>query len=178
MNKILLTTITTIYLSAGILYATPILFNSGEVKKESELIPKESDLVAERMPVMAKQEFKTVDEIINEVAPKFGQDPKLISKITFCESSHKVQSHDGGRAYNITGIHNTTFNYWLKQYEKEMNETLDINSTYDQIKIMSWAFSKGDKYRNQWTSYVSYTNGGTYTFYSKMLGKTFTAKCR
>lgn len=118
----------------------------------------------------------TVSEMVATIAPKFNQDPQLITKIIMCESGGKIQSHDGGRGLNITGIHDATFNGWLKEYEKEYNETLNKDSNYDQIKMMSWAFSKG--YSNQWTTYVAYMNGGEYTFYSKMLGKTFTARCK
>lgn len=172
IKTILATMAVSLYATATIVFGMPMMFNSETFTKEVDGEP------SEQVVATPKNEFETVDEIIKEVAPLFKQDPKLISKITFCESSHRVQSHDGGRAFNITGIHDTTFNYWLKQYEKEMNETLDLHSTYDQIKITSWAFSKGDKYRNQWTSYVAYINGGEYTFYSKMLGKTFTARCK
>lgn len=146
------------------------LHSNGEVQEKSE--------VPERQQVTEEPIYETVDEIIEDIAPRFGQDPKLISKISYCESKHKVVSHDGGRAVNVTGIHNTTFDSWLKTYEKEQGETLDKHSTYDQIKMMSWAFSKGDKYRNQWTTYVAYTNGGTYTFYSRLLKGTFTARCK
>ena len=118
----------------------------------------------------------TIVELTEKIAPAFNQDPKLIEKIIYCESGGTIQSHDGGRAFNITGIHDTTFNYWLKEYEKEYNETLNKDSSYDQIKMMSFAFSKG--YANQWTTMVAYKNGGSYTFYSKLLGKTFTARCK
>lgn len=119
----------------------------------------------------------TVKEIINEVAPKFGQDPKLISKITWCESNHKVVNHDNGHGRGVTGIHKATFKRWLPLYIKEVRETLNYDSTYDQLKMMSWAFSKGKSYRNQWTSYVAYTKGGTYSFHSKLLQRDFTVKC-
>ena len=120
----------------------------------------------------------SVKGMIEELAPRYGQDPALISKISYCESQHKIKSHDGGRAVNITGIHDKTFNYWLPLYEKEQGETLDINSSYDQIKMMSFAFSQGESYRRQWTTYRAYTNGGTYTFYSKLLKGTFTSRCK
>lgn len=120
----------------------------------------------------------TVVGIIDYVAPQFGQDPKLISKISYCESEHIVTDHDGGRGKNVTGIHDDTFNGWLPLYEKERGETLNIDSTFDQLKMMSWAFSKGDAYRKQWTTYVAYLNGGEYTFYSRLLKGTYTAKCK
>lgn len=120
----------------------------------------------------------TVEEMISVIAPVFKQDPALISKISYCESHHKVVSHDGGLGINITGIHNATFYGWLPKYEKDTGETLNIESNYDQIKMMSWAFSKGDSYRNQWTTYVAYKNGGRYAFYSKLLKNNFVVNCK
>lgn len=119
----------------------------------------------------------SVKELIEYIAPQFGQDPKLISKITWCESGHKVQSHDGGAGVNITGIHDSTFNGWLPKYEKEVGETLNIDSQFDQLKMMSFAFQDKNK-RNEWTTYIAYTNGGEYTFTNKKSGKTFTVKCK
>jgi len=119
----------------------------------------------------------SVKEMAYLTAMQFGQDPTLISKIMMCESGGIVASHDGGRGVNVTGIHDNTFNYWLPKYEKDTGETLDITSTYDQLKMMSWAFSKGDTYRRQWTTYRAYKNGGTYTFYSILLKNTYTSRC-
>lgn len=126
--------------------------------------------------VVIEEPEPTLEQIIYQIAPKFNQDPALIEKIIYCESGGEIKSHDGGRGTNITGIHNTTFNYWLPKYEASQNETLNIDSTYDQIKMMSWAFSQG--YANQWTTYVAYTSGGTYTFYSSLMGRMYTARCK
>ena len=134
-----------------------------------------SEVIITPNPVIVKEE-PTIAELTEKIAPAFNQSPKLIEKIIYCESGGVIQSHDGGRGLNITGIHDTTFNGWLKEYEKEYHDTLNKDSSYDQIKMMSWAFSKG--YANQWTTYVAYMNGGSYTFYSKLLGKTFTAICK
>lgn len=136
-----------------------------------------SEVIITHNPVIVKEE-PTIAELTEKIATAFNQDPKLIEKIIYCESGGKIQSHDGGRGFNITGIHDATFNGWLKEYEKEYNETLNKDSSYDQIKMMSWAFSKGESYREQWTTYVAYTNGGEYTFYSKLLKRWFTAICR
>ena len=127
------------------------------------------------MPTIVK--VLTIPEQIEKAALQFNQDPKLISKIAYCESEHKVLPHDGGRGVNMTGIHDTTFKGWLPLYQKEVGETLDIKSTLDQFKMMSFAFSKGDTYRRQWTTYRAYKNGGTYTFYSRLMKKTFTSRC-
>lgn len=119
---------------------------------------------------------QTIPDIIDYVAPKFDQNPALIKKITLCESGWKIVDHDNHAGVNVTGIHDSTFNGWLPDYEKDQHETLNIDSSYDQLKMMSWAFSKG--YANKWTTYVAYQNGGTYTFYSASLKKTFTVHCK
>jgi hypothetical protein len=124
-----------------------------------------------------KRDKMTIPQIIEEVAPMFNQDPKLISKIAYCESKFKNVVHDGGHGKGVTGIHKKTFDFWLVKYKKENNESLDYNSSYDQLKMMAFAFSKGDSYRNQWSTYRSYRNGGTYSFYSNLLKKNFTVKC-
>ncbi len=119
---------------------------------------------------------QTVPEIIDYVTPTFGQDPLVIRKITWCESGWQVVDHDNHAGLNVTGIHDDTFRGWLPDYEKENHETLNIDSTYDQIKMMSWAFSKG--YANQWTTWVAYHNGGTYSFWSPSLKKHFIVHCK
>lgn len=120
----------------------------------------------------------TIEEMILEIAPRFEQDPALISKISFCESRHKEVVHDGGHGLGVTGIHKRTFQGWLPKYEAEEGETLNYASSYDQLKMMSWAFSKGDSYRNQWTTYVAYKKGGTYSFYSRLLKGHYTVRCK
>ncbi len=114
-------------------------------------------------------------EMVEYIAPQFNQSPKLINKISMCESGHKILPHDNYRGVNITGIHDTTFNGWLPQYEKEVNGTLDIKSQFDQLKMMSWAFSKG--YANQWTTYRAYKNGGTIVLRNSYTKELFTSQC-
>lgn len=118
----------------------------------------------------------TVPEMIKEIAPRFDQDPALIDKIIKCESGYKVVPHDGGHGKGVTGLHKNTFKLYLPMYEKQEGETLNYDSSYDQIKMMSFMFQKGEA--RQWTSYRAYKNGGTYTFYSKLMGKTYTSRCK
>lgn len=132
----------------------------------------------EAKTIVVTKTVSTVQDMIDEIAPKFGQEPKLISKISYCESMHRVVVHDGGYGKGVTGIHRKTFEGWLPLYQKEMHETLNYDSTYDQVKMMAWAFSKGDSYRNQWSTYVAYKKGGVYSFYSKLLKGHYTVYCK
>ena len=119
---------------------------------------------------------QTIPQMIQEIAPRFGVDPKIISIVSKCESGWKVVEHDGGHGNGITGLHKATFKLYLKKYELKHNETLNYDSSYDQLKMMSYMFSIGQA--RQWTAYRAYMNGGTYSFYSKLLKKHFTARCK
>jgi cell division protein FtsL len=116
-------------------------------------------------------------QMVHYIAPQFNQDPNEIAQIIWNESNFKVQSHDGGRAKNITAIHDSTFKGWLPQYEKETGQTLNMQSQFDQISMMSWAFSKG--YKTAWTTAVACNNeNGTYSFYSRLMQKHYTVTCK
>lgn len=130
-------------------------------------------------PIKAQNAPKSIVEIIDEVAPLFGQDPALISKISYCESKHNKNAiHDGGYGKGVAGFHKSTFNRYNKMYFKEYGEWLNYDSSYDQLKLMSYAFSKGEASRLEWTTYRAYKNGGTYSFYSKLLKRYFTVICK
>ena len=110
---------------------------------------------------------------------EFAQDPSLISKISWCESKHKISSHDGGRGVNMTGIHDATFERWNNEFEKEYGYRLDRKSTFDQFRMMAYAFSKGESYRDDWTTYVAYMRPDhTYSFYSTLLEGYYTVVCK
>ena len=113
--------------------------------------------------------------LITHVTEQYGADTELIKKITWCESGYQSQViHDGGHGKGMTGIQRATFEHWKKTFNRP---ELRYESNYDQLVIMSLAFNAGDKYRNQWTTYVAYKNGGTYSFYSRQLQGYFTARC-
>lgn len=137
-----------------------------------------SNISADKMPVKDIKDINdyTVAELIDYVAPLYGQEATLIGKITWCESGNKIRSHDGGKGLNITGIHDETFADYLPLYEARYHETLNTASTLDQLKMMSFMFSLGEKERRLWTTYVAYKNGGQYTF--PYNGKLFTARCK
>lgn len=161
-------------LSSTISYAQTIGVHSTDKNTEQVIV---SD-VDSKVSLEEKRSKMSISEIIDEVSPMFDQDPALIYKISYCESNHKDEVHDGGYGKGVTGIHKRTFNLWLINYKKETGETLNYDSSYDQLKMMAYAFSKGESYRRQWSTYVSYKNGGVYSFYSKLLKKNFTVRCK
>lgn len=64
-----------------------------------------------------------------------------------CESGGRNVYGDGGHAKGV-------FQYWQPTWDafsKELGEKLDRDSTYDQIKLTAYAFSKG--YQKHWTCY-------------------------
>ena len=95
-----------------------------------------------------------VKEVIKCIAPAYKQNPVLIDKVVFKESSYNPNAiHDNNKGRGVAGFHKTTFEGWNKQYFKETGEVLSYDSSLDQVKLLSWAFSKGEKYRNAWSSY-------------------------
>jgi hypothetical protein len=130
----------------------------------------------------AKQ--STPQEYIVEYAKQFELNPELLLKIAKCES-HLDPLAEGdykNGTYLAIGIyqyHQDMWNGSVLLYRKEVyDEPLDRYSYHDQAKLTSFIFAKHPELRKKWTSYVAYMNGGTYTFYSKLLGKYFTVVCK
>ncbi len=94
----------------------------------------------------------TLEEIINTVPLEYGVNPKIISDLAFCESSHRLSVYgDGGSAYGVMQFHKPTF----YEYSKKLGQNLNYYSNYDQIKLASYMISQGKSYH--WT--CSYTIG-------------------
>lgn len=56
---------------------------------------------------------------------------------------------DHGLANNIVQFHKATFDRW----SGEMGESLNYNSSSDQLLVMSYAFSKGKSYEDAWSTF-------------------------
>lgn len=116
---------------------------------------------------------RSIPEQINFFAEQYGVDSSLVKKIVQCESQGKETAlGDGGRAYGLMQYHKASF----ERHAELFGEELDYYSSYDQIKLGTWAISEG--HGREWTSYRAIKNGGTYSFYSKLLKKHFTVKCK
>ena len=122
------------------------------------------------IPPITKQYIQEQVEYFSEIN---GVDPKLISKVIECESqnNHKAKG-DGGKAFGVMQYHKQSFENHAKLY----GEKLDYYSAHDQIKLGTWAIANGKG--REWTAYRAIKNGGTYSFYSKMLKRHFTVKCK
>ncbi len=114
-----------------------------------------------------------VEETYLDLAIKYQVDYNLMRSISSCESGGSMEAiGDGNRAFGEFQYHVGTW----ENFTKRMGENLDITSRYDQWKVTAWALSNG--HGKHWTSYVAIQNGGTYSFYSKLLKKHFTVKCQ
>lgn len=148
-----------------------IATNEAIVKNNAEEVELEAqNALQEKINAM------TTVELIDHIAPRYGQDPALIKKITYCESNHNPNAnHDGGHGQGSTGFHRATFNDWKVKFG---HPEYIYESNFDQIALMAEAFSKGESYRRAWTTYRAYSNGGVYSFYSNLLKGNYTVVCK
>lgn len=101
-------------------------------------------------------------DIAKKVSLEYSQDWWLIYNICKAESHFNSNAiHDGGKGKGICGIHKSTFQYW----EKVFNIDLNYNSDYDQIKMTAIAFSNGELYRTQFSTYNRYKQYGVFNKY-------------
>lgn len=134
------------------------------------------EAVDAQIALQQKIDAMTTVELIEYIAPQYGQDPALLKKIIKCESGFDhTKTHDGGHGKGSTGFHKKTFESWkIKLGHPE----LKYESNFDQITLMSIAFKAGEDYRDDWTTYRAYVNGGVYSFYSKLLKGYYTVRCK
>lgn len=123
-------------------------------------------------PILPIKEW-TYEQQITYYAELYGFDPVIGLKVAKCESGLSNSAiGDGKRANGIFQYHKGSFD----RHAKLFGEQLDYTSAHDQIKLAMWAMANG--HANEWTAYRAIKNGGTYTFYSKLLGKHYTAVCK
>lgn len=127
---------------------------------------------------------KTPKEKIVEYANRFGTDPNVLLKVADCESHYDpkaVGDYKNGEylAINIYQYHKGTWDEFVEIYQKEVyDEELERDSYQDQAKVTAYIFAKYPDLRKRWSTYVAYANGGTYTFYSKLLQRKYTVICQ
>ena len=115
-------------------------------------------IINEPVTVQDTERFMTIPEVIHEMSTTYGVNEKMLSEVIFCESSFRQGvSHDGGQGVGVTGFHRDTFDDWNKRFGLDLN----YYSSYDQVKLMAIAFTKGENYRDDWSSYRRYVTYGT-----------------
>jgi len=113
------------------------------------------------------------EDLLSKYANQYSVPREDLEAVFRCESNsnHEIKPGDKGLSFGGFQIQKETF----ADLEKKMGEDLDIESLEDQTKMTAFAISTGEGKR--WTSYVALKNGGTYTFYSRVWGKTMTVHC-
>ena len=95
----------------------------------------------------------SIPELVEYLAPKYGCNASEVKRIVFLESSNNPNAvHDGGLGKGATGFHKKTFEGWAKQFNMELN----YESNFDQLKLMCIAFTKGDSYKDDWTTWTRF----------------------
>lgn len=123
--------------------------------------------------VRAETPEESVENTIKYFASKFALDENLALTVAKCESDLKNTTRgDKGLARGIYQYHREAFD----RHSQLFGEKLDYNSSYDQIKLATWALANGKG--NEWTAYRAIQNGGKYSFYSKLLKENFTVYCK
>ena len=162
MKKFISAAIVLILLISVPTVTTYITVNASPASQETEKIEgeepaeqvEETPKIESSKTITQKSTQEVVQDIIKEKSEKYNLNYSMMSKVIFCESGFQTNAnHDGGRGKGVTGFHRATFNTWMARYFKETNQTLNYDSAYDQIELMSWAFTKGESYRDDWTSY-------------------------
>lgn len=120
----------------------------------------------------ADEQKNTTKELVTKYAQVYNVNSKVMLAMMRCESSGNQSAiGDGGRAKGIYQYHTGTW----ERIEDKLGKDMDINSEHDQVHMTAYALSQG--MGSQWTSYVAIKNGGTYSFYSKLMKQHYTVKC-
>lgn len=103
-------------------------------------------------PTREIKEYSNI-ELIDYFAKKYNIDKTMFLKVAKCESKlnpKAIHYNDGGKGKHSVGIfqfQEKTFLTW----EKKLGEDLNYGSAFDQIKLASFMWSKGQQ--NQWSCY-------------------------
>lgn len=120
----------------------------------------------------ADEQKNTTKELVTKYAQVYNVNSKVMLAMMRCESSGNQSAiGDGGRAKGLYQYHTGTW----ERIENKLGKDMDINSEHDQVHMTAYALSQG--MGSQWTSYVAIKNGGTYSFYSKLMKQHYTVKC-
>lgn len=99
-------------------------------------------------PLEVQKEL-TPKEQLEVFAQEYGASFTELDRVAKCESGYRMVYGDGGLAYGVFQYHRPTF----EAFSKVKGEKLDYYSSYDQMKLTAFIFSKGEKYKYHWSCY-------------------------
>ncbi len=132
--------------------------------------------------ISVPEPFLGVKETIVKYAQYYAVPENELLSVSWCESQFDQDRlgdlhHGEYLALGEFQIHEDTFYGWEKLYFISTGFHLNYRSSLDRIKLTVWVWKYHPEYKVAWTTYRALKNGGTYTFFSKQLGKTFTVNC-
>ena len=87
-----------------------------------------------------------IKDLIRQYSAQYAVSAEEMTRVMLCESSGKINAvGDNGKAYGLFQFHENTF----KMFAKDLDEELEWKNPEHQIKLASWAFSKGKQ--THWT---------------------------
>lgn len=118
-------------------------------------------------------------EVITYYSNLYGADEALLQRMADCESNWNEDPNGDKKdgVYLAKGMYQYHTETWLR-HSGYMGENLDRLSYHDQAKLVAWISVNKPEALTEWTSYRAIRNGGTYTFHSKLLNKSFTVTCK
>jgi hypothetical protein len=136
-------------------------------KTESQAVP-----IVVEIPLAERSTMEQIDYY----AELYDVDPNLMKSIIKCESKFKPNAkgdYKNGKylANGLLQYHSESF----IRHSKALGEELDYYSPLDQIKLGTFAISKG--HGREWSSFRAIKNGGTYSFYSRLLERDYVVEC-
>lgn len=132
--------------------------------------------------VVSNESILTASEYISMYSEIFNTDAVELTKIAQCESHlGKYKTGDKGLATGLFMYHSGTWTRAVNLYRSETKDyttVFDKTSIKDQAFITSYIWANHPEWKKQWSTYVAYKNGGTYSFYSRVLQGYYTVTCK
>lgn len=115
----------------------PLLQAEGIAHSPDDYVYIENEDVNKPPPFVSKEK---IDGWLKKYAKQYSVSYEEMKRVMLCESTGKIDAiGDNGKAYGLFQFWENTFNL----FSKEMGESLEYKNPEDQVKLASWAFSKG-----------------------------------
>lgn len=134
-------------------------------------------IVTPPKPTYQQLKAYTVTALLEHFAEEYKTDPVALLKVGKCESGYKENQWNkvdpNGGSKGFMQFQTRTF----YSYAAKLGiPNPDIWDKVHQAQVAAYMFSIGEG--KQWTTYMAYKNGGSYTFWYKPLNKYMTIYCK